>query len=316
MRKLGKVLIAIMMIAVAIGGLTYFYFRKGGIISGTITLGSIDLYVCPEKVSETETPLEVAISINNSYPISIRIRGGDLKFLVDSLELASALIPNQTITQGPNILVANIILNNTLIDEFWYQHLSRVETSNISLEGSITFETPLGDVRVPVKYSATIKTNIFPIEQDLNREYDLVILGKVIARNIKVELNSVSPYETYLKISLTVENDLKIVPLYVRGLVFRIRTQGMTILGTGEQESVKVIAPGETDTIVFTTVIDNTKIPMLWYEHIKSKEKTTIYIEAWLRVEVAGTTIELFKESPLRVSTEFKTNIFKYKENA
>lgn len=39
------------------------------------------------------------------------------------------------------------------------------------------------------------------------------------------------------------------VPLYTKGLIFRIRTQGMTILGTGEQEGVKVVAPGETDTV-------------------------------------------------------------------
>jgi len=178
------------------------------------------------------------------------------------------------------------------------------------------FETPIGDVRVPVKYTATIKTNIFPIEQELNREYDLALLGKVIVRNIKVELNNITPYETYLKISITIKNDLRMVPLYTKGLIFRIRTQGMTILGTGEQEGVKVIAPGETDIIVFTIIINNTKIPMLWYEHIKNKEKTTIYIETWLKVEITGTTTELFKESPLRVSTEFKTNIFKYKENA
>ena len=131
MKELAKILIIVVMIIVAVGGSTYFYFRKGNMFSGTIALGSIDPYVCPEKVSEIETPLEVAISINNTYPISIRIKGGDLKFLADSLELASALIPNQTITQGPNILVANAILNNMLIDEFWYQHLSRAETSNI-----------------------------------------------------------------------------------------------------------------------------------------------------------------------------------------
>jgi LEA14-like dessication related protein len=88
---------------------------------------------------------------------------------------------------------------------------------------------------------------------------------------------------------------------------------GGTNLCFGEQEKPKSIAPNEADTIVFDITVDNTKIPKLWVEHLRSEERTTINVKVWLKVDVAGRSIELFKEYPLTVSTELKTNIFKYK---
>lgn len=109
-------------------------------------------------------PTEVVININNNYPISIKIKGGELKFIVDSLELVKVSVPSQVVSQGLNILTINAMLSNMLIDEFWHQHLSKAESSDISLEGSVIFETPVSDVVMPVKYTTTVKTNLFPIE--------------------------------------------------------------------------------------------------------------------------------------------------------
>lgn len=101
-------------------------------------------------------------------------------------------------------------------------------------------------------------------------------MGKVIVRSIEGEFESVTPYETNPKASLTIENELRRVPLYIKGLVFRIRTHEMTVLGIGEQVNAKAIAPSETDTIIFDVTMDNANIPKLWYEHVKNKEKTII----------------------------------------
>ncbi|MCX8170581.1 MAG: hypothetical protein N3E47_01220 [Candidatus Bathyarchaeota archaeon] len=309
MKKIG-ILLAVIMIVSAVGGLAYFYLYRGG----AIALRSIDLYIYPEMISEVETPINVAVSLDNNYPVNVRIKGGELKILADTLELGRASVPSQVIVRGLNTLMIDAVLNNTLIDEFWYQHLSRAEASVISLHGSLLFETPIGDVKVPVRYATNIETNIFPIEQKLNREYDLGILGKVIIREAKIELKSVTLHETHLKASIDVENHLRIVPLYIKGLVFNIRTGETTILGMGEQVGENAIAPGERDEILFDVTIDNSNIPKLWYEHIKNEERTVIYVELWLKTEIAGRTIELFRETPLTVSTKLETNIFKYRK--
>lgn len=311
-KKLG-VELAVIFIAIVGGCLAYLYLYKGGRVLGSISVKSAELYAYPETTSEGETPINVVISVNNGYPVNVKIKSGELKVVIDSLEFVKASVPSQEVSQGLNKLTIHAVLSNMLIDEFWYQHLSKEESSDISLEGSLTFETPVGDVALPVKFSAPVKTSIFPIEQRLDRGYDMGVMGKVVLRSIKIELEGITPYKTELKASIIIENDLKAVPLYINGLVFSIRTHRMTVLGKGEQMGAKAIAPGETDTIVFSIAIDNANIPKLWYEHVTNKEITKIYIEMWLKINVKGRTIELFKEMPLTVSTEFKTSIFKYK---
>jgi len=46
---------------------------------------------------------------------------------------------------------------------------------------------------------------------------------------------------------------------------------------------------------------------------LRNKENTTIRICICLGVTILGDSVEIFKENPLTLTTEFKTSIFKYK---
>lgn len=138
--------------------------------------------------------------------------------------------------------------------------------------------TPVGDIGTPLKCSTIVKTRMFPIEKDLNNEVDLSVLGKIIAKSIRVELVNVTRSEMRLKIELTVENRLKAILLYIKGVVFSIETAAIQ-LGYWEQKAVT----GETDTLVFTATIDNSKTPKLWYNHIGNREKIDITIKVWFK---------------------------------
>ena len=316
MGKLALTILIVVIVALVAGGIAYYLMQKGGISSitkGAVNITSIELYVNPEKVTEAQTPIEVHIGLRNSFPVNVKLGEGKLSLIVDDLKLVEINIPSQEIRKGSNTLVLNAIIDNTLIDEFWYNHLSRGEKSNITIQGYIAFKTPIGDIKLPVTHSRKLETSMFPVEKELNREYDLGPMGKVVIEKIRVDLVGVTPTKTDLKASITIRNELKTIPLYINGIVFRLKLGDGTILGTGQQEEAKAIAPGETDTITFNITLDNTKIPILWYKHIKNREHTKIIIEAWLKVKVAGKTIEIFKENPLTTTIEFKTNIFKYK---
>ena len=236
-----------------------------------------------------------------------------MRVILSDLPLVNVEIPTQEVRSGSSVLVVKAVIDNTLLDDFWYRHLSGGERSNLSIEGSLRLSTPIGPLDIPVKYTSTVETRIFPVKQVLNREYDAGLLGKVVVKDVTVELTEVTPSETRLKASLSVENKLKAIPLYVNWIVFDVRTGKGLVLGSGELEAPKLIAPGETDTVVFNMVLDNTKIPKLWVEHLRNRENTTIEIRIWLRVSILGNNIEIFKENPLTLTTEFKTSIFKYK---
>jgi len=307
-----KVLAIVVTVIVAIIiGVTAYFLSMGG-PSGIVKLTGVDLYIRPSDVSEVQTPIEIHLSVANSFPATVKVEGGNLAVLIGELRMGEVNIPEQDVKQGSATLVFKAILDNTLLDDFWYRHLSRGERSNVSIEGSVKVSTPVGGIELPVKASSLLETRLFPISQELNREYDAGILGKVVVKKMVVELIGVTPFETKLRSSIMVENGLK-TTLFVKGLIFKIETGGGTNLCFGEQEKPKSIAPNEADTIVFDITVDNTKIPKLWVEHLRNEERTTINVMVWLKVDVAGRSIELFKEYPLTVSTELKTNIFKYK---
>jgi LEA14-like dessication related protein len=310
-KKVLAIVVAVVVIAV-VAGVAYFLFTGGP--KGVVKVTSVDLYTKPSEVTEALTPIEVRLGVENSFPATVRIEGGSLKVLIDDLKMAEISIPAQEVKQGSSVLVLNAVLDNALLDDFWYGHLNRREKSNVSIAGGIKVGTPVGAVELPVGFSSPVVTRIFPISQELNREYDAGLLGKVVVKRLVVELVGVTPSETKLRASITIENDLKAIPLYVRGVVFDIKTGGGVVLGRGEQERPKSIAPGEVDTIVFDVTMDNTKIPKLWVEHLRNRERTTIIVEVWLKVDIAGRSLELFKEHPLTVSAELRTSIFKYKE--
>jgi len=312
MSKHRKVLLVVIIIVIIAGVVAYYFFFRGR-FGGVVSVTGVELYIRSGDVSEAQTPIEVCINVENSFPVSVRVEGGSLAVILSGLRLADVSIPAQEVKQGRTTLIVNAILDNTLLDDFWYRHLSQGEKSNMFIEGSIRVGTPIGSLELPVRFSNIIETKIFPIVQELNREYDVAILGKVVVRKAVIELVNVTPYETKLKALITIENDLKALPLHMSGVVFSIKTGGGNTLGFGEQETPKIIAPSEIDTIVFSVTIDNTKIPKLWVEHIRNMEKTIVNIEIWLKVKIAGKELELFKEHPLTVSTEIKTNIFKYK---
>lgn len=307
--------VLIVIVVVVVGVAAYYFFTAGGgleKVKGNVKVTDVELYVDVGGVSEAETPIEAHIGLYNGFPVEVELAGGSLDVLLDGLKVAIANIPSQKIGQGENRLIVNIVLDNTLMDEVWYRHLRNNERSSLVVEGKIAFKTPIGDLEVPVSFTRNVSTNIFPVEKEVNREVDVGPGGKVVARKVKVELAEVTPSQTKLRAYVTVENELKIIPLYVNGIVFSVKLGDETVIAKGKQEQPVSIAPGEVDDIPFDIVIDNSKIPIAWYNHVKNHEETKVTVEVWLEVNVGGKTVELFKNNPLTIETTIKTSLFKY----
>ncbi|MEM1873919.1 MAG: hypothetical protein QXS85_06165 [Acidilobaceae archaeon] len=292
------------MVLIIAASLVFLYLH----LRNAVQVKSIDFYVNPELVTEAQTPIDIVIVVDAGIPVAVEV-ASDLRIFADDLELARVSVPAQKVGRGLSELLAGVVLNNMLLDDVWYRHLARGESSDLRVEGGVRIGIAAFSVKIPVSYTHRVETRIFPFEKRLDREYDLQPFGKVVVRDVRIELKDVTQRETRLKAYVTIENELT-AQLYVKGLEFRLVTERGTVIAEGEQIGEALIARGERGTIDFEIVIDNTRIPKLWYEHIRNREKTTVIIEIWLRVEVMGVKARL---GPLMIPREVETNIFKYR---
>ena len=73
-----KVLVVLVVLAVVIGGVVYYFLSRVG-LSGVVNITGVELWVDPERVTESSTPIEVHVSMDNGFPVSVKIDSGALK---------------------------------------------------------------------------------------------------------------------------------------------------------------------------------------------------------------------------------------------
>ncbi len=307
-----SVVACILAILIVLGLLVAFFVLAGG-FRAAINVSSIELYVDTSTVSEEETPLEIHISVQNSLPFDVSILGGNISAHFAGLRILSIKVPGNHTIRGftTSTIILDARLNNSLVDDWWYRHLSMEECSQLALAGFLEIGSPAGSIILPVNYGSTIETSIFPLEIELNRVYDLSLLGEIAVKSIRIELVNVTRSETTLKATITIRNEL-VVPLYVNGVVFTVKLSDNTVIGCGEQYVPAYIGSGGEGLLVFNFKLENNKLPHWWYLHVKNRERSTIRINTWLKLRIVGRTVELFRDSPLEVNMEIETSIFKY----
>jgi len=89
------------------------------------------------------------LGIGSSLPATVKVKGGNLKVAVSDLKMVEVDIPAQEVGQGSTTLILNTFLDNALIDDFRYRHLSRGEKPHVSIEGGVRVGTPLNNAQAP-----------------------------------------------------------------------------------------------------------------------------------------------------------------------
>ncbi len=320
--KAGAVLAAIIAVIAVVAVLGLVMYRQGmvpglgpssssgagGGGGGAVRIVEYSATVYPREVTEDETPIHLTLVVESELPVGTRV-GGELGLFFDGLKLASITIPEQSLDPGTNELEVTVILDNALLDEAWYRHLKNNEKSTLVIEGFI--EATKHRVKIPFKYTTRVSTSIFPYTVVVDKKYDLGALGTVTVEKAVVKLGEARLTETVFNVEVYVKNNLR-VPLVVKGIVFEAVLRDGTVIARGEQEEPQTIARGETGRLLFRVILDNGKIPLIWYKHLKNGEKTEVDLRIWLRGEVAGRQVELLEKNPVIVKIIVETSLFKH----
>jgi hypothetical protein len=80
-------------------------------------------------VNKSATPIEAHIVLESNVFPDLRVERHDLRLVPSRLELTEIDIPHQGVNRGSSFLVANTVLNNTPLDDFWCYYLSNREKS-------------------------------------------------------------------------------------------------------------------------------------------------------------------------------------------
>lgn len=306
---LRTLIVLVVVVVLVVGGyVAYVYYSTGG---EPVKVEQVRLIVDPERVTEQVTPVKVEATIYNGFHLGIEIVGGSLEVYFNGVKAASVELPPQPISHGYNKLTANVEIENDALRDLIYSHLSQGEKSVIEVKGVATVS--LGPITrdVSINVKRDLETNAFPADVEIEKEYS-VPGGKIVVEKLYLDLAEVTRDYIVVEAELTVLNDT-VVPIYVGDLAYSVEhVESGVKLAEGRITERTLIAPGESDAIPFTVKIDLGSVKPVWVAHIKSMEESTVEINLWVSVDVAGEIIDLSKETPITIERKIKTSIFEY----
>jgi len=312
--------IALIITALVIGGaITYWVFMKGGLSGGEITsnvvkVEGIDLYAISSKSTPEVTFIEAIIKYRVTAPnvVSLDVGGGELNVTTNGVKLLTIMIPPQKVSGGTHEFRVTGYLNNDEISKWWVTHLKRGEETNVSVDGYVSIGLAGRYVHVPVHQATTVKTKIFPVQENLNKKLDLGMAGSITIRKATITLTEVSEKSTDLRAVIEVENDLKI-PLVLGNIAYSVTLPDGTEVAEGYIKGMTTIPAGSQGELTVPISIANDAIPKLWYFIVQGKGKTNLTVNVWFRISYGSKTLDILKNNPISVEVTVNAPIMKFK---
>ncbi|MCE4611076.1 MAG: hypothetical protein F7B17_03800 [Desulfurococcales archaeon] len=300
------ILIALLILGLAaLGG--YIYYKSGG---EPFRVEGVTLYLDPDSVTPDSVPVLVVVDLVNNTGLSVRVDGGSIEVYLNDLKIAVTEIPTQDIKAGETEIEAEVTIDNKLLDELVYTHLSSGEASNLKVSGEVSLGLGPLTVPIPIKYSTSVETQIFPVTVEVGKSVDLGFLGSVVVESARIELAGVKPDMLDLTVYVKVRNDSRI-PVVIGALGFGIyHVEAEVDVAEGYVEGVNIVKPGESIEVPVPVTVDLTKIPQIAYHHLKNGERSTIRISIWISLDVEGKRVEVGREAPLFVERTVETSFF------
>ncbi|MFB6362337.1 MAG: LEA type 2 family protein [Halobacteriales archaeon] len=247
------------------------------------------------EVTDAETQLEATLAIDNPNADSPLNELVDLTLqqtvAINDVTVADETSRIEDVPEGATSRSLQLGLDNTKVPQWWAAHINNGETSTISIAstGKVDAGVTTFDLELPSR-EETFSTDLLA-DMNSQRSQTLNFDGEpaVTVVSTSAAWGEANPQETPLNAEIELRNERDRVDVTVSDVAYTMTMNNVTVADGTDPASV-TIAPGQTDTLAFTMVIDSQKMDEWWISHIQNGETTTLSVEITATIEIQGQT--------------------------
>ncbi|OYR43121.1 LEA type 2 family protein, partial [Halorubrum sp. Hd13] len=307
--KLRTALVGLLVLVGAVGGA----FAVG--MLGVPSVATVD-NTFGDVTNET-TEVEMDLVVSNPNPIGVGLDGVSVNYTVsmNDIEMAQGGREGVSVDAGNSTVPLETELRNDAIPPWWVSHVRNGERTEVGIDASVTSDL-LGRT-VEFSRDREITTDLLgafdsnetrPVNADSALTDDPVLY----VNETRGEWGSVSEAETPIDMAFTVYNP-NLEPYVVTEIGYDVTMNGVE-MATGRTEEGYVIPSRSSETIEFTTALQNRRLDEWWVTHldeeVRGHQVSGLRIEFYAVIEFPGGEEVTVPLDELTYEETIETDIF------
>ncbi|WP_050032870.1 LEA type 2 family protein [Halorubrum halophilum] len=295
----------------------------GGAVGGAFTLGILGVPSVAAvdntfgNVTNETTEIETDLVVSNPNPVGIGLDGVSVNYTVsmNDIEIAQGGREGVRVGTGNSTVDLETHLRNEEIPPWWVSHVRNGERTALDIEATATSDR-LGR-GVDFSQRREIETDLLGAfnsdeTRPVNADSPLMSDPVLYVNETRGEWGTVSESETPIEMAFTVYNP-NIEPYAVTEIGYDITMNGVE-MGSGQTEEGYVIPSHSTETVEFTTALQNRHLDDWWVTHldedVRGHQVTGLRIEFYAVIEFPGGEEVTVPLDDLTYEETIETDIF------
>ncbi|WP_123622386.1 LEA type 2 family protein [Halorubrum sp. CSM-61] len=295
----------------------------GGTVGGAFALGILGVPSVAAvdntfgDVTNETTAIETDLVVSNPNPVGVGLDGVSVNYTVsmNDIEMAQGGREGVRVGTGNSTLELETRLRNEEIPPWWVSHVRNGERTTLDIDATATSDR-LGR-GVDFSRSREIQTDLLGAfnsdeTRPVNADSPLTDDPVLYVNETRGEWGSVSESETPIDMAFTVYNP-NFEPYAVTEIGYDITMNGVE-MGSGQTEEGYVIPSESTETIEFTTALQNRHLDEWWVTHldedVRGHQVSGLRIEFHAVIEFPGGEEATVPLDALTYEETIETDIF------
>jgi LEA14-like dessication related protein len=269
-------------------------------------------------VDDSTTTIGSTIEVTNPNPIGAGFLGVSAEYGISMNDVRMANGSSGTVGLPPGNSTVELAteLDNDRIPEWWVRHVRNDEETTVAVNATVESEF-LGR-SVPVERTRSIETDVLSSfnsteTRPVNASTALVSDPLLYVNETRAQWGEVTDERTGIVVDFYVYNP-KSYAIPVSKLNYTIGMNDVRV-GAGENTDETLLEPGEVTRVRTVTSIENENLDDWWVTHVERTQRTDVVIDFAMRVEAAGTEIDVPLEGLTHRET-IETDVFGTKDDA
>jgi LEA14-like dessication related protein len=295
----------------------------GGAVGGAFALGMLGVPSVAAvdntfgDVTNETTEVKTDLVVSNPNPVGVGLDGVSVNYTVsmNDIEMAQGGREGVRVGTGNSTLELETRLRNEEIPPWWVSHVRNGERTTLDIDATATSER-LGR-GVDFSRSREIQTDLLGAfnsdeTRPVNADSPLASDPVLYVNETRGEWGTVSESETPIDMAFTVYNP-NLEPYAVSEIGYDITMNGVE-MGSGQTEEGYVIPSESTETVEFTTALQNRHLDEWWVTHldedVRGHQVTGLRIEFYAVIEFPGGEEVTVPLDALTYEETIETDIF------